>query len=233
MFKLLNFYKFCKAITISHIFNFGKDPIYLSIGGNIEKTMLCFNSFNRISYVDMRSSTFKHWDKNLEFIEKASVYIDYVQISTEIVDWLYRSYKNKLGRLKVNQLDLIGTKSQISHETVEVINEIKPNHMFIYDLSHSFDNLSICLSISSKYMHVLFLNTWNSTLEFHFSNSQIMLFDSNLNKYLNITCDSAWMNIKKVWFKDIVLVKTKRNLKEFDCMFIPLESVEILKLSFL
>ena len=100
-----SFYECCSAITIKDFTNYNYSIIPHFIGGDIKRFNSSFESFKRVDFVDMLDS-YKKSAKNLKLIDKASVYIDRLGISNEILQKLWKFYKDKVGTLRIDYFDI-------------------------------------------------------------------------------------------------------------------------------
>ena len=103
---------------------------------------------------------------------------------------------------------------KISIETIEVLNEIKLNTIFIEKLNNSFENAKMCLNLNSMTIEVLFENSWKTVWRLELWNTPVLLFDSESNQKLHFLCESVEFKVNEDGFKEIVLLKAnERNQK--------------------
>ena len=157
--KLFNKIEFhSTAISIDYLYHPKIHVIPYFINGNINRPNPIYASFKRIKSVSMIMSFDKYSDKNLELFHKASVVIDWLLISDEIITEISETQRDKLKRLQVSELTLCTYEISISNESVEVIDAINPSSVIIKSFNCSFDNLNLSLSLNSPNIKFEFNN---------------------------------------------------------------------------
>ena len=208
------------------------DAINHFIDGDIDRPNPFLASFKNIDWINMIEAPLEIWVKNMELIAKASVRIQLLVISEEMLEKLCETHKDLLISLNVIKMSLKIIWTQLPKETVEIINEIKPHSAFIFNLEHTFDNFIMFLSLGSQKIKTEFISKLFSNLEIVFLNSKILLSDYDPNQKLYFISESATFKIHEKGLKNINLIKRDgKNSKSVYYLFISFESVSSLYLS--
>ena len=177
----------CTAITIWNSKKFSDESIPNFIDGNINYPDPWFASFNKICIVDLSNSSFIHWSETFELMDKASVLVKILVVSSEMALNMNKLNKGKLKNLKVGELRMKITDTEISDKIIKVLNNIHSSSYYIYNLNWSYDNLKLWLSMDP--INIKFMDQNNTMLELTFFTHWISiklkyLFLLNMNWFL-------------------------------------------------
>ena len=165
--------------------------------------------------------------KNLKMIDKASINIDSFMISNKTIEMMWELYQDKVVNLKVNYLSFYKQPgTEISNETVEVLNKINPNFIFIEFLNRSFDDIKQSFSFNSAQLMIYFKNYESLFFKIKLWNTKVLIFDYEINQKFFMHCNSIVFHIEKQGFKGMDILKADKNNRwDFDCIYIPFASV--------
>ena len=181
----------------------------------------------------MRESSVEIWAKNLQLINKASIFIIWLQTSDQKITDLCELSRDKLSQLKIDSLDFSKeTNIEISNLALKVINDISPNSLLINNSNWSFEDLRTFFSLNLKNINIEFEIYWDYSISLIFSNSPILLFNFDSKQKIHLIWESVDLDIQKEGYEKIVSLKINAN----DCinshfLFVPFVSVGNLNIS--
>ena len=106
----------------------------------------------------MNNCSFEFWEQNIEFFHKFSLNIEMLFISDDNIQELSEPYRDKLAKLKINDIYFNLSGSELSAEVVSILNEIKPINFFIEFREITSEVIIAAFSVKSINLNISHIN---------------------------------------------------------------------------
>ena len=209
------------AIALCYITDSGNESTSLLSGEDSDQLDPCFAVFKRILFVYAFEPESNRMFENLKLIDKYSIQVDWLEISTKFLFKMMKSYKDKEVNLKLQSLKISsGQELYIEDKVIEFINKIDPKILAFRNLK--LDSINIEAFAMLNCPNINANNSFMSNSYLLFLDTPIQLFKPYTNWKLSFQWESIELFIEVDKMAKIILFKTDAGT----FLFIPTKIVK-------
>ena len=207
------------AIALNSITDRGNESTPLLSGEDSDQLDPCFAVFKRILFVDAFEPESNRMLEKLKLIDKYSIQVDLLSISTKFLFKMMKSYKDKEVNLKLQSLAIsVWQELYIENKVVEFINKIDPKIL-------TFQYLKLA-SINIKALAKLNCPNINAYDSFK-SRSHLLFLDTSIQLFGSFKLSFQWESIELfIEIDKLAKIRLCNTDADDDFLFIPTKIVK-------